>query len=706
MFRPAQILPFLLCLVVWAPNVQGQQPSAVESQLEEAKKLSGKDPEQAIELAIKLQLNSDPEVKAQADQILLQAFEKVGMIDTAVYYGLESITIAKELGSAKKEASFIEKLARLYRNTGDSEKALSLYADCLKLYEGLSDSSGIAYVENSIGISYKKMGLYEEALEHYHHSLAMREAMGDKNQIAQTINNIGNVLRLQGKLDAALSKYLAALEVFEELNDSTNMSNSLNNIGLIHKTNGDSELALKYYQRVLRIRTLRNDQRGMESIRNNIAIIYRERGMRDSALHFFNQNYDFAWSHGIKDAEALALHNLASVYMDDGQWNKAVNGFKEAITIREELKDRYGAASSHQNLAETYLRMGEPKNGIPHAETALTISEEIGSNRQTADIYRLLHRSHAAVGNYSKAYEYHTLEKALSDSLFKEEQVKTIEEMQAAYETEKRTRQIQEVQQQNELQEEKIRSQTTTRNFLYGIIGVGLIVMMILIFQATSLRKANKQLTEQKEELGRNAEEKQLLLNEIHHRVKNNLQVVSSLLNMQSREVTDEHVLHALKEGRDRVHSMALVHQMFYQGHDEAASIEADKYVDKLCNSLMRSYGAEEQGIKLTLNVQPVVLDIDRATLVGLILNELVSNSLKYAFDGAKEKVLTVAFRSGPKNLILQVSDTGMGTNGNERKPDSFGLKLVESMTRKLKGKLSTVTENGYSTRIEFPKTK
>lgn len=706
MRRSARVLfPFVLS-TAWAIGVLAQTQLSIEEKIEQADKIYKQNPEKAIDLAHEIRNQGNQKQQALADYILLKTYERVGMIDTAAFFGEEAIAIVHELGSEKKEAKFTERLARLYRNVGESEKALELYNKAQELYIENGDTVKVGFIENSIGISYKKMGQYEDALEHYSLALNIRKSIGDRNRVAQTINNIGNVYRLQGMLDSALSKYMSALAVFEELNDSVNMTNSLNNIGLIHKNNGDSETALKYYNRVLKIRTLLNDQRGLQSIRNNIAIIYRERQMRDSALYFFNQNYDYAWSHGIKDAEALALHNSAAIYMDDGKWQKAVNGFKEAILIREELKDRYGAASSHQHLAETYYRMGVPDKGIPHAEKAMSISEEIGSNRQTAEIYNLLHKSHSQVGNYGKAYLYHTLETALTDSLFKEDQAKTIEVLEANYEKEKKAQELLLSEQENALKEEKIKRQQTTRNYLFLVIGIGLVVLLILLFQGWSLRKVNKQLTLQKEVLGRNAEEKQMLLNEIHHRVKNNLQVVSSLLNMQSREVKDEKVLNALKEGRDRVHSMALVHQMFYQGHEESASVEADKYVEKLCNSLMRSYGADEQGIRLELDINQMMLDIDRATLVGLIINELVSNSLKYAFEGLAEKELKVSLRSGSKNHILQVSDSGKGSKTSDRNPDSFGLKLVESMTKKLKGKLSTFTENGYSTRIEFPKTK
>lgn len=705
MLRFARIFLLSALSITWALMASGQESTPQLEKLEAARTLTKKDPESAIAIATEVRAGAAPKLRAESDRILMQAYGQIGNMDTAIYFGQEAIQIAQELGSIKKEASYTEKLARLYRNIGESEKAVELYKKSLSLYESLNDSTEIAFMENSIGISFKKMGQYEEALQHYARSLEMRKALKDNNRIAQTINNIGNVYRLQGMLDSALSNYMSALAVFEELNDSVNMTNSLNNIGLIHENNGDAETALKYYNRVLNIRTLLDDQRGLQSIRNNIAIIYRKRNMRDSALYFFNQNYDYAWSHGIKDAEALALHNAASIYMDDGQWQKAVNGFSEAFQIREQLKDRYGAASSRHNLAETYFRMGQPEKGIPHAEYALSVSDSIGSNRQTALIYNLLHKSHSQIGNYGQAYLYHTLEKALTDSLFKEDQAKTIEVMEANYEKEKKAQELLLSERENALKEEKIKRQKTTRNYLFLVIGVGLIVLFLLFIQAKSLRSANQKLTEQKDELARNAEEKQLLLNEIHHRVKNNLQIVSSLLNMQSREVKDEKVLDALKEGRDRVHSMALVHQMFYQGAEESASIDADKYIEKLCQSLVRSYGAEDS-VELDLSVEPTKLDIDRATLVGLIINELVSNSLKYAFGGkVKDGKLSISLRSDGKEHILVVEDNGSGQTNTDRSSDSFGLKLVSSTIKKLKGKMTVVSNNGYSTRIVFPKT-
>ena len=728
---------YLFLLIISAfighANSFAQEDATVDALLKEGRALSKKNPERAIAIGLQLRSTSGTELRWDADMLLLTAYERVGKVDSAKYFGKEAITLSKLLEDSKKEASSTEKLGRLYQNVGESETARVHYGQSLAIYESIGDSAGISHIENLIGISHKKMGEYEEALVHYKRSLAIRKELDDKNRVAQTTNNIGNVMRLQGKLDSALSHYMDALAVFEALHDSSNMTNSLNNIGLIHKSNNDTDLALKYYRRVLDIRTLLNDQRGLQSIRNNLAIVYREQGMRDSALYFFNQNYDYAWSHGIKDAEALALHNAASVYMDDGQWDKAVNGFKAALKIREELKDRWGVASCNQNLGECYYRMGEYQKAIPFAEAALDISTEIGSELQTESTLKILHRSYAELGVFEKAYEYQIRRTALSDSLFAIDRANAISEMEAKYENEKSVQEVELANQRNALQEEKIKRQQTTRNFLYVVIGLILLIVLVYVQRTRILRKTNAELLTQKDVLAKNAQEKEMLLNEIHHRVKNNLQVVSSLLNMQSREVKDEKVLNALKEGRDRVHSMALVHQMFYQEHEDAASIEAHRYIEKLSDSLLRSYGGDQDGIELKLEVEECLLDIDRATLIGLIVNELVSNSLKYAFIGKSAGILTVSLKSSKTDYALIVSDNGSGKSQKTRVSSSFGLKLVDSMTKKLKGTMtvssgaqadpealeptsgssrtSSVTKGtakavGYSTKIVFPKTK
>jgi two-component sensor histidine kinase/HAMP domain-containing protein len=198
--------------------------------------------------------------------------------------------------------------------------------------------------------------------------------------------------------------------------------------------------------------------------------------------------------------------------------------------------------------------------------------------------------------------------------------------------------------------------------------------------------------------------EKETLLKEIHHRVKNNLQVISSLLYLQSHALTDPQLRALFRESQDRVRSMALVHETLYRSYD-LARIDFAHYLEHLITHLCRSYGAEMHRITLTIQAEPVFLDIDRAIPCGLILNELLTNALKYAFPGDRTGALYVGLQAAPEQVMLVVRDTGVGLPEGvdvEHTP-SLGLRLVHMLTMQLGGTLTLEPGEGTAWTLTFP---
>ena len=182
--------------------------------------------------------------------------------------------------------------------------------------------------------------------------------------------------------------------------------------------------------------------------------------------------------------------------------------------------------------------------------------------------------------------------------------------------------------------------------------------------------------------------EKEVLLKEIHHRVKNNLQIICSLLNMQSDAFDDEPLLRAaFAESRNRVRSMALIHEQLYQSTD-LANIDLGEYLETLCASLQRSAAERSGRVRFELDCQPVALDIDRAVPCGLIVNELVTNALKYAFPDARSGTIFIALRAQNNQITIEVRDdgTGMKPGFSWEQSDSIGLQLVAALTDQLEG--------------------
>ena len=215
------------------------------------------------------------------------------------------------------------------------------------------------------------------------------------------------------------------------------------------------------------------------------------------------------------------------------------------------------------------------------------------------------------------------------------------------------------------------------------------------------LQQQSALLAHQKEELSKKHEEKVAMMREIHHRVKNNLQVVNSLLRMQSREVKDERIVSMFEECQNRVLSMALIHEKMYRSGD-LTHIDIKEHLTLLVEDLIRNY---QVGNRITLNIEIDSVDIGLKTLVplGLIINELIANSLKYAFkdrEGGEIKVELHAMDNNKFELI--VGDDGIGMNSSTRNGRSMGSELVQIFTEQLEGSIELLEGEGTVHRIVF----
>ncbi|MCL1466825.1 PAS domain S-box protein [Argonema galeatum] len=199
-------------------------------------------------------------------------------------------------------------------------------------------------------------------------------------------------------------------------------------------------------------------------------------------------------------------------------------------------------------------------------------------------------------------------------------------------------------------------------------------------------------------------QEKEILLKEVHHRVKNNMQVISSLLELQSQSLNDALAIDLFRESQNRISSMALIHEQLYQS-EHLDRIDLAEYIQSLVANLLQSFGCTNNGIHLNLNVAPIYFNIETAIPCGLIINELVSNSLKYAFpQGSKGEVGIQFSQRASKQFHLSISDNGIGLppNFNLETTETLGLRLVRILTRQLKGVLEIDSHQGTAFKITF----
>ena len=262
-------------------------------------------------------------------------------------------------------------------------------------------------------------------------------------------------------------------------------------------------------------------------------------------------------------------------------------------------------------------------------------------------------------------------------------------------------------------------------SILIGILAVFIGVALILYRNNRQKQKANTILQSKNVEIettlsqlktsqtsltAKNAEN-ELLLKEIHHRVKNNLEIVSSLLQLQMAQIDDPSVQAAMLTSQNRVHSMGIIHQKLYQG-EHLATIEMRDYFINLGESILDSFNAEGR-IKIECNMPQLVLDVDTAISIGLITNELITNSLKYAYKENEKGEIKISLIEQPNinnlvgSLLLKISDDGIGKPINEKpKGTGFGTQLIMLLTKQLDGQLNYEINNGTSVSLAFQKPK
>lgn len=253
---------------------------------------------------------------------------------------------------------------------------------------------------------------------------------------------------------------------------------------------------------------------------------------------------------------------------------------------------------------------------------------------------------------------------------------------------------------ENNLKQDSINKDKKNKQILWGSIGLLTLAGGIILWQFSRQVKKNRIIRNQ-------AEEMEVLNREIHHRVKNNLQVISSLLDIQSQSLKDEEAAEVIKESRQRVQSMAFIHQNLYQSNT-VQEIEINNYINTLAEHLFQSYNVRKDKIRFITDIDKISLHSDTVVPLGMILNELISNSLKYAFKDLEEGEIKVAMKRKESELLLQVKDNGKGLPAgfDISNLQSFGFKVIRAFAQKLKAKLHIDGSHGTNVELVISKFK
>lgn len=594
----------------------------------------------------------------------------------------DSITQAENLYLQRGKNFFNRTLNLNYKKQFDSTylSTIAMIDSMAQLAPGIHDL-GIdfhwAYSNYYVGL--KK---YSEAEPHVEKAIALAYKLDIKDRLARLYSQLAFQQRMQDKYYLAVDNYLKALD-FKDYNRTCYV---YTNLAKIYRNIEDYENQLHYAQKGKEAAKKESINSVYISCLLDIATANYRMGKLELAEQQLLEAIPEIEKSTVKVRILIAYEFLARIYYDQKEYQK----LESIATKLDDHEDELYHGVYYGLLGQSYLDRGQTSKALKYCTRGFKACD-------TYTIYPIfsvescncLLQVYEEVGDYQNALLFSSRARTLDSLLNKKE--KFVNATKALNKKDlKNQEQLLSMQQNQKDQVAKMKLFRT--RLLSGFIVFLSLFGLLSYFQ---LKKRNRKIAQQNLLIKSSLEEKDTLLKEIHHRVKNNLQIISSLLSMQMRHVKDNSTKQVLSEGKNRIRSIALIHQSLYQNNN-INQLSIEDYIKEMISNLFATYKIEEENVTLDLEIENINLDVETMISLGLILNELLTNCLKHAFENNQNGRIYIQLNEIADQLILVVQDNGKGVDEIDfSKNSSFGNKLLKAFSNKLKADFTVENNEG-----------
>lgn len=411
----------------------------------------------------------------------------------------------------------------------------------------------------------------------------------------------------------------------------------------------------------------------------------------EEALLYFKRAIDMGEQYGFYNNLSDIYISLVDLYTELNQFESAELAGEQAVKYANLIDNDFLLMRSWSSIGRLKLFQGKYQESIELLNLSKEVATpEFGDKFFLSQLYRRLGRAYHESHNYQNAINAFEVYDSLKKEVFDDHAKKRMSLLKYEFDIEDKESMILGM-------EERIKKQRSTQSLIIIIAGLLLILLLVLYVTFENNKKKNILLENQNEE-------KEFLLKEIHHRVKNNLGIVSSLLELQAEKIKDQKIITAIEESRNRVYSMSMIHQKLYQGGN-LSTIGMKEYLIDLSRHILDSYGSDDK-VEYQYDLEQMNLDVDAAIPIGLIVNELLTNSFKHAFPEDGKGVIQITCRHLNENrILLEVADNGIGLLEFDKEDDEgsgFGTQLIDLLIHQLDGSIMTMSGDGTKIRMEF----
>lgn len=504
------------------------------------------------------------------------------------------------------------------------------------------------------------------------------------------------VAKTRSNYNHAIDQSLKAISYFEAAKNIEGMIEANTIIGHIYALRGEYEKCFPYYNYSIK----KANEKNLPLYKINALIgkgnVLYYMDSIDQAERILKEAVELTEKFNPADKKSSAglYVNTGNLYLKEKTYDKAVQYYKKGFNNYFDLNDKYGMSLSAYNIGDAYLGMHEYDSSKKYFNINLFLGKELGNPEEIKYAYKGFTNMYEQQGNYQKALENNLLFEAYSDSVRDQQYNAEVEALTQKFSDNEKLKLAEEKLAYSEEINEKQHEITVLLTI--GIIVVCIAIIFVFILYKRTLAHQNliilksKEIEESSQRIDKALQQKDILLKEVHHRVKNNLQLIASLLNLQSGNIDDDVARNAIEESKTRVQAIALMHKGLYQD-EEYSSVDLKTYVNEIVDNLKTLSNFSERVVDFKVEVDPIHLNIDQSVPVGLILSELISNSLKHAFKETESGEITIKIHQHNDKITLNYSDNGCGLPDDFKieEQDSLGFTVINALSEQIDAELT-----------------
>ena len=631
---------------------------------------------------------------------LISAFSK----DSAFYYNNKAFELIKNDPKDKYFGRYYYNVALYYNTIKNDDKAIKYYNKALPLT--ILDNEEKWYRRCVLDLADKfivklKFADAEQILKK---GLQKTKQKGLSADFGRYYMSLAQVYSQTFQEQKAFEYKLLAYKALKKTNDDLAFAR-------ISTLLADAYSNENNYQEAIRLLTTALERLNKKNIlveeifflKYNICNTYLEAKKFRKALKFASAMQFMATKYNNKSYQSMTDECLGDIFGGTAKFDKAIASYKKALlNITSTYRPEYNTVYINYRIALNYIKKNDAINAqlyLKKVKPILKYKKSIDFLIKKADLYIIQASIDSLNIDYKAESANLKLWYKLKDSIRNVQDAAMITNIKSQFQVAEKDNSIKLLALKNVIQEAEIKTERQKNVFFIMFCLISVLLLGFMIYASRIKQQANRQLENKNIQLNALLNDKELLLKEIHHRTKNNLQLLMSILKSQTRQINKDSVATFIEESQSRIVSMSLIHEALYN-HD-TSEIAFETYIHDLYKKINAVYNVDNQEIELKLNFSNIYLDVQTSIILGLMLNELICNSFKYAFVANKIGIINIDLNLEKDNIYnLNYRDNGKIISGEGTK--TFGKQLIQSLAEQLSGNISIHHEKGIVVKMQF----